>query len=131
MAQFEMPADWPQAVRAFWDLGLNESISPAQWDAILGWLVSTRFDNRSYVAGEAAAILVRDRAPPEIRKRLWTSSETADDWLLHCCIIALQHEGHPRYGLLLEKASKSSHDVVRIAGEELLRSYANQSADHP
>lgn len=127
IAQFEMPSDWPLAVRAFWDLNRQESVSPSHCETILDWLVSTRFDNRSYVAGEAAAIVIRDRAPAEIRNRLWAHSETADDWLLHCCIIALQHDGNPRYGLLLERASRSSHDVVRIAGEESLRRYANVS----
>jgi hypothetical protein len=118
----EIPPEWTQAVHSLWEIGDSENIAAAQWDEIVKWLVSTTFDDRSFAAGEAAAVLIRDQAPPEVRARIWEHAQTADEWLLHFCVIALEKDRDTRYRELLRRAAQSSCLVARISAQAMQRS---------
>lgn len=116
----DIPSEWPRAVRVFRNLEESEGITAAQWDAIVNWLVSTEFDDRSYVAGEAAALLIRDRAPAHVRVQLRGHCETAEDWLLHLLTIALERDQDEQYVDLLKRAAQSKLPGVRISARSRL-----------
>lgn len=113
--------EWPHAVDALREMETGDRISTAQWNAIRDWLTSTEFDDRSFVAGEAAALLIRDRATPAIRTQLWQYTDTPNEWLLHFCMIALENEHDRRYPALLQRAARSSCLVPRTSAEARLR----------
>ena len=66
----ELSSDWTIATRQLWDLRKTDLIPDLQWLMILDWLVATDFDDQSYIAGEIAYSLIRDRAPASIQNRL-------------------------------------------------------------
>ena len=93
----QIPSVWPRAIEALREIEAADGISTAQWQEIVNWLTSTEFDDRSFLAGEASALLLRDRAPSEIRAQLWQHAESPNDWLVHFCMIALENERDRRY----------------------------------
>ncbi|MEZ6055642.1 MAG: hypothetical protein R3C01_02955 [Planctomycetaceae bacterium] len=63
-----LSADWAMAVRQLWDLRQSEEISRPQWEAIIDWLVESRFDDKSHLAAETAASLIEDLAPDDLKR---------------------------------------------------------------
>jgi hypothetical protein len=74
----------------FWDLEEAESVSGAQWEAILDWLFTTKFDDRSFVAGQQAARLIQKKAPQAIKDRIADHALRASDRQAEFCKIALE-----------------------------------------
>ncbi len=90
----EIPHDWSQAVRLFWDIEQRESIPSHVWEQILEWLAQQRFNESNYIAGETAAILIRNRAPVDVAIRLVTLAlATQDEWLCHFAMAAERVQG--------------------------------------
>lgn len=63
-------SSWTEAIRQLWDLRDNADISNDEWDVVISWLVSTEFDERSFLAAETAIGLIRDRAPVDVRESI-------------------------------------------------------------
>jgi hypothetical protein len=120
----QIPSVWPRAIEALREIEAADGISTAQWQEIVNWLTSTEFDDRSFLAGEASALLLRDRAPSEIRAQLWQYAESPNDWLVHFCMIALENERDRRYRALLQRAAGSSLVIPRTSAEDRLRANA-------
>ena len=114
------PPAWPDVVRMLQMLDASDAVSPEQWDVIVKWLVSTGFDECSILAGEAAALLIRDRAPASVRSQFRESSSTGDDWLWHLLTISFEREQDEQYPELIERAAQSHLPHVRMSARSRL-----------
>jgi hypothetical protein len=67
-APLVVPEDWPNATLFFSQLRHRADLGDEEWRAVVDWLLSTDFDERNYLAGEAAAGLIHEAAPIELRR---------------------------------------------------------------
>ena len=66
----QIPANWASAAFYLCDLQHRAPFSSAEWTTIKDWLMVTPFDQESFIAGECGLALIRDHAPPELRREI-------------------------------------------------------------
>lgn len=66
--QLAIPEDWLRAASFFADLRERLPLSPEEWKQVCDWLATTAFDERSYLAREVAACMVRDFGPDDLKE---------------------------------------------------------------
>ena len=76
---FAIPAGWMEAASFIAELRNRPPLTDSEWDVLNSWMNSTQFDDRSYLAAEVAAGLVRDLAPFHVKQRLLAESPV-DKW---------------------------------------------------
>lgn len=77
-----IPAKWAAAASFLAELRNRKPLNIDEWDVIIDWLSSSKFDHRSYLAGEVAAGLVRDLAPNTVKAR-FRGVRSTDKWQQH------------------------------------------------
>lgn len=112
---------WQDALRHIRDLASHREISDSEWGVIAGWLLESEFDGTSFLAGEAAALLIRDRAPGHVKAQLDLATEDAEGWPLYWRLIILP-EAHPNRFQMIEKCCMSPILLVQQRGVIAMRS---------
>ena len=77
-----LPNRWIDAANLLTDLRRRQPLQVGEWEVIVNWLLTTEFDDRSYLAGEVGAGLIRDFAPSVIKERI-RSVPPSNRWLGH------------------------------------------------
>jgi len=72
---------WIDAATLLADLRSKPFLMEDEWDDVVRWVSATRFDSRSYLAGEVAAGLIRDRAPEAVKARFLTATDVDAPWM--------------------------------------------------
>ena len=110
--RFEGTAEWSSVASQLLELHADPSpISETSWLEIIRWLGGTIFDERSYLAGECAALLIKDRAPDSVREMAISLSEQ-NDWIVHFKNIILSGTEDPRRQRWIEVARQSNSSAV-------------------
>ena len=76
--------DWTAIVQQLWRLSDQVEISDDDWESVINLLTTTQFEGKSRIAGETAARLVLDRAPPHVAARVDISVGPAPECELTC-----------------------------------------------
>ena len=107
--------DWQQQLRRIRELRAAASISDADWQSLADWLVDTRFDETSFVAGEATALLLSEQAPDQIKCDVLERTAEADGWSLYWRLF-IQDASDPDRIHTVELCQQSPIALIRIRG---------------
>ena len=79
-----IPKDWLKAASFLVDLRHPDTppLTEDEWQVVIDWLAATTFDDRSYLAGEVGAGLIRDLAPQHVKERV-PFTDSTDRWQQH------------------------------------------------
>ena len=77
-----IPVNWLEAASYFAELRNHRALSNDEWKVVTDWLASTKFNDRSYLAGEVAAGLIRDLAPSHVKASIKFTG-APDRWQQH------------------------------------------------
>ncbi len=102
----------PGAIAQWEDWKRSETISDSQWATLIDWLILSPFNDKTYIAGEAGARLINERAPLTVLDR-FVSTPANKNWVLLFQIVAVLGKNHPLKASLLEKARNDSNLIVR------------------
>ena len=107
--------NWQQAIILAQELRRRGSVDRQEWEDIADFLAHTEFDERSFLAGEEAAMFIRDLAPDAVKERVAREGLQQGGWGPYWSMIVLD-ENHPEWLAAVEKASHSSIYLVRCKG---------------
>lgn len=106
-----VPRDWQAAIKRFEEWRSAVTLSTSQWNSLIEWLMSSSFGDKSYMAGELGAQLIRDLGSDEVLDQFLTLSSD-DSWVIHFQNIAARGRQHPRRLSLLAQACLDSNWIV-------------------
>jgi hypothetical protein len=123
---------WQGALRHVHGLTARSEISDLEWDELTAWLLESEFDGTSFLAGEAAALLIRDRAPAHVKEQFELLTHRAEGRPLYWKLI-VQPEDHPNRLHTIEKCCVSTILLIRQRGmiASLRRRDVTTSGDTP
>ncbi|GEM_PF-3674948 len=119
----EIPRDTRQiAVERLEALAGQQHLSAGQAEELLKYLQETPFDQFRYWVGEKAAALLRERASPPIKARIWGLCDAADDRQLYFLLLALMNEKKdwPRLERHVVRGLNSDDTTLRALASELV-----------
>jgi hypothetical protein len=106
-------SQWTAALNMLLELQSRPASEP-DWEQVIEMLVAGEFDQRSFVVGELAAEILRDKAPESVRSQFLAHvTQSNDDWLTHFGIVCLRDEELPNWRHLIDTACQSGTWTIR------------------
>ena len=109
------PPSWQDALRRVRQLSSQSHISDPEWQSLAAWLLETEFDGTSFLAGEAAALLISELAPEHVKEIILDKTQEADGWPLYWRLL-IQEESHPSRSDTIERCKASPIELIRQRG---------------
>ncbi len=111
---------WQDALRYIRELAARREITDSEWVEIITWLLESEFDGTSFLAGEAASLLIRDRASARVTDEIDRMTEIAEGWPLYWRLIILP-EDHRNRLQTIEKCCASPILLIQQRGMIAMR----------
>ena len=123
-----IPSEWQLAIQRLEDWRHEAPLTSAQWESLVNWLLLSSFGDKSYMAGEVGAQLIRDSATDNVLDRFMTATSLSL-WVIHFKNIASVGRQHPLRSSLLTRASRESNLEVKTFAQSVLKSVEDDLAD--
>ena len=106
---------WQIAIQRVRELRSQPQVSDSDLENLATWLMETDFNETSFLAGEAAALLISESAPDSVIDAMLSKTMEASGWHLYWRLM-IQRESDPARHETIERCMASQISLIRQKG---------------